>query len=101
MKFCPHEYQKFAVKFIEENPISAVFPDCGLGKTVITLTAIQNLIFDWFEVRKVLIIAPMRVARDTWSAEIEKWERLRNLTYKFRVCQAFLENFFEKFSENS
>ena len=88
MKFCPHEYQKFAVKFIEENPISAVFLDCGLGKTVITLTAIWNLIFDWFEVRKVLIIAPLRVARDTWSAEIEKWEHLRNLTYSVAVGTA-------------
>ncbi len=88
MKFNPHEYQKFAIKFIEENPISAIFLDCGLGKTVITLTAIQNLIFDYFEVRKVLIIAPLRVARDTWSAEIEKWEHLRNLTYSVAVGTA-------------
>ena len=88
MKFNPHEYQKFAINFIEENPISAIFLDCGLGKTVITLTAIQNLIFDYFEVRKVLIIAPLRVARDTWSAEIEKWEHLRNLTYSVAVGTA-------------
>ena len=88
MKFNPHEYQKFAIKFIEENPISAIFLDCGLGKTVITLTAIQNLIFDYFEVRKVLIVAPLRVARDTWSAEIEKWEHLRNLTYSVAVGTA-------------
>ena len=88
MKFNPHEYQKFAIKFIEENPISAIFLDCGLGKTVITLTAIQNLIFDYFEVRKVLIIAPLRVARDTWSAEIEKWEHLKNLTYSVAVGTA-------------
>ena len=88
MKFNPHEYQKFAIKFIEENPISAIFLDCGLGKTVITLTAIQNLIFDYFEVRKVLIIAPLRVARDTWSTEIEKWEHLKNLTYSVAVGTA-------------
>ena len=52
-----------------------------VDKTIITLTAIYNLLFDWFEVRKVLIIAPLRVARDTWSAEIEKWEHLNGLTY--------------------
>ena len=88
MKFCPHEYQKFAIKFIEENPISAVFLDCGLGKTVISLTAINDLLFDKFEIQKVLIIAPLRVARDTWSTEIEKWEHLRNLTYSVAVGTA-------------
>ncbi len=88
MKFCPHEYQKFAIKFIEENPISAVFLDCGLGKTVISLTAINDLLFDKFEIQKVLIIAPLRVARDTWSTEIEKWEHLKNLTYSVAVGTA-------------
>ena len=81
MKYYPHDYQKYATEFIEKNPISAVLLDMGLGKTVITLTAIYNLLFDWFEVGKVLIIAPLRVARDTWSAEIEKWEHLNGLTY--------------------
>lgn len=81
MKYYPHDYQKYATEFIEKNPISAVLLDMGLGKTVIALTAIYNLIFDWFEVGKVLIIAPLRVARDTWSAEIEKWEHLNGLIY--------------------
>lgn len=76
-----HDYQKYAVKFIEEHPVSALLLDMGLGKTITTLTAINNLMFDMFEVRKVLIIGPLRVARDTWPAEIEKWEHLRHLRY--------------------
>lgn len=88
MKFKPHDYQKYAIDFIEKNPVSAVFLECGLGKTIITLTAIQNLMYDSFEVRKVLIIAPLRVARNTWSAEIEKWEHLKHLTYSVVVGTA-------------
>lgn len=76
-----HDYQKYAVKFIEEHPVSALLLDMGLGKTITTLTAINNLMFDMFEVRKVLIIGPLRVARDTWPSEIEKWEHLRHLKY--------------------
>lgn len=55
--------------------------DMGLGKTVITLTAIDALVRDYFEVSKVLVVAPLRVARDTWPAEIQKWEHLGGLTY--------------------
>lgn len=76
-----HDYQKYAVKFIEEHPVSALLLDMGLGKTITTLTAINNLMFDMFEVRKVLIIGPLRVACDTWPAEIKKWEHLRHLRY--------------------
>lgn len=76
-----HDYQEYAVKFIEEHSVSALLLDMGLGKTIITLTAINNLMFDMFEVRKILIIAPLRVARDTWPAEIEKWEHLKHLRY--------------------
>lgn len=76
-----HDYQEYAVKFIEEHPVSALLLDMGLGKTITTLTAINNLMFDMFEVRKVLIIGPLRVARDTWPAEIEKWEHLKHLRY--------------------
>ena len=76
-----HDYQKYAVKFIEEHPVSALLLDMGLGKTITTLTAINNLMFDMFEVRKVLIIGPLRVARDTWPTEIEKWEHLKHLRY--------------------
>lgn len=67
-----HDYQEYAVKFIEEHKIAALLLDMGLGKTITTLTAINNLMYDLFEVRKVLIIAPLRVARDTWSARNRK-----------------------------
>lgn len=80
-----HDYQKYAVRFIEEHPIAALFLDMGLGKTITTLTAIHNLMFDLFVVRRVLMIAPLRVARDTWSAEIEKWEHLKPLRYSVVV----------------
>lgn len=80
-----HDYQKYEVKFIEEHPTAALLLEMGLGKTITTLTAIDNLMYDMFEVRKVLIIAPLRVARDTWPAEIEKWEHLRHLTYSVAV----------------
>ena len=79
MQYEPHEYQKYAIDYIETHPLAAVLLDMGLGKTSITLTAIADLLFDSFEVHKVLVIAPLRVARDTWSAEIQKWDHLRHL----------------------
>ena len=85
MDYSPHQYQDFATNFILENPVAAIFLDCGLGKTVITLTAIDELLHDSFVVSKVLIIAPLRVARDTWPAEIQKWSHLSNLTYAVAV----------------
>ncbi len=60
-----HSYQQFCVGFIEEKPQCALFLDCGLGKTVVALTAIWHLLYDSFEVSRVLIVAPLRVARDT------------------------------------
>lgn len=81
MKYNPHDYQKYATEFIIRNPISALFLEMGLGKSVITLTAIWELMLNYFLVSKVLVIAPLRVARDTWPAEIKKWEHLRKLTY--------------------
>lgn len=74
-----HGYQKYCVTFLEEHPQCALFLDCGLGKTVITLTAISHLLFDSFEVSRVLIIAPLRVARDTWISELAKWEQLSGI----------------------
>ena len=85
MKYCPHDYQKYAVEYIESHPVCAVFLDMGLGKTSITLTAVNDLIYDSFEVRKVLVIAPLRVARFTWPAEIRKWDHLKNLRYSAAV----------------
>lgn len=71
-----HEYQKYGVDFIVKNPVSALFLDCGLGKTITTLTAIDELMYDRFEISKVLIIAPLRVAMTTWTDEAKKWEHL-------------------------
>lgn len=79
MKYKPHEYQEYAKEFIIDQKVSALFLDCGLGKTVITLTAVWELLLDYFEVRKVLVIAPLRVARDTWTGELEKWEHLSGI----------------------
>lgn len=85
MKFSPHEYQRFAIDFILRNPVAALLLDMGLGKTVTTLTAINELLFNRFEVHKVLVVAPLRVARNTWSAEIDKWDHLQNLRYSIVV----------------
>lgn len=88
MKYNPHDYQRYAAEFIIAHPISALLLDMGLGKTSIMLTAINDLLFDSFEVHKVLVVAPLRVARDTWSAEIEKWEHLKNLRYSVVIGTA-------------
>lgn len=85
MKYVPHDYQTYATKFIEEHPVAAVLLDMGLGKSVITLTAIKNLCLDTFEVQKILVVAPLRVARDTWKAELEKWEHLKCIKYSVAV----------------
>ena len=85
MQYKAHEYQKFATQFILSNPIAAVFLEMGLGKSVITLTALFDLCLDQFLIRKVLVIAPLRVARDTWPFEIEKWNHLDGLTYSVAV----------------
>lgn len=85
MKYNPHDYQKYATEYIETNPVAAVLLDMGLGKTSITLTAVNDLMFDYFDVHKALVIAPLRVARNTWSAEIEKWEHLSDLKYSIAV----------------
>lgn len=85
MKYEPHSYQKYATNFIERNSIAALLLDMGLGKTSITLTALNNLLFDYFDVHRVLVVAPLRVARTTWSDEIEKWDHLSNLTFAIAV----------------
>lgn len=79
MKYKPHEYQAYATDYIINKPIAALLLDMGLGKSVVTLTALWVLLLDSFEVGKVLVIAPLRVARDTWPAEIEKWDHLKGL----------------------
>ena len=84
MKYQPHDYQKYATQFIIDHPVSAILLQMGLGKSVITLTAIQQLLANG-SVHKVLVIGPLRVARDTWPAEIEKWDHLSRLEYSVAV----------------
>ncbi|MBP3805257.1 MAG: DEAD/DEAH box helicase [Oribacterium sp.] len=85
MKYEPHEYQKYATHFIEEKPESAILLDMGMGKTSITLTAIDSLMFDSFDVHKVLVIAPVRVAKFSWPDELRKWDHLSDLTFAVAV----------------
>lgn len=85
MKFIPHDYQQYAIDFIESHPTAAVLLDMGLGKTVITLTALNDLLFDHFEISRILVIAPLRVARNTWPQEIGKWEHLNHIRYSVAV----------------
>ena len=79
MQYEPHEYQSFATDYIEHHPISALLIDMGLGKTVITLTALFDLLFDSFEIHKVLVVAPLRVGLISWPDELKKWEHLHFL----------------------
>lgn len=88
MNYQPHEYQQYATDFILTHPIAAVLLEMGLGKSVITLTAIQDLCLDSFLVHRVLVIAPLRVARDTWPTEIQKWDHLQELSYSVAVGTA-------------
>ena len=88
MKYVPHEYQTYATEFILTHPAAAILLSMGLGKSVITLTAIYELCLNRFEVSKVLGVAPLLVARDTWPAEIQKWDHLYGLTYSVAVGTA-------------
>lgn len=85
MEYKPHDYQKYATEFIVTHPVAAVILQMGLGKTVCTLDAINQLMYDSFEIRKVLVIAPLRVAKVTWSDEICKWSNLSHLRYSIAV----------------
>lgn len=85
MRYVAHNYQNYAKNFILAHKVSALFLDCGLGKTITTLTAINELMYDSFEISKVLIIAPLRVAQSTWKEEIEKWDHLNLLRYSIAV----------------
>lgn len=80
MQYKPHEYQQYATQFILDHPVAAILLDMGLGKSVITLTAIKQLIQEG-KVHRVLVVAPLRVAKQTWPDEIEKWDHLKSLTY--------------------
>lgn len=88
MKYKPHKYQQYAIEFIKQHPIAAILLDLGMGKTSIVLSCLNYLMFESFEVSKVLIIAPLRVARNTWSDEIKKWDHLQGLRYSIAVGTA-------------
>jgi len=79
MNYKPYDYQGYATQWILDNEKVGLFLEMGLGKSVITLTAINELLFDYFEVGKVLVIAPLRVAQSTWNDEIIKWDHLKHL----------------------
>jgi len=79
MQFTPHQYQEYAIQKIIDTPATGLFLDMGLGKTVITLTALHELTNYYFDAHKILVIAPLRVAQDTWSRESEKWDHLQHL----------------------
>ena len=81
MKYKAHDYQQFATEFVLEHPYCGLILDMGLGKSVITLTALWDLILDRFDCGRVLVIAPKRVAEDTWPKELAKWDHLKGLTY--------------------
>lgn len=80
MIYKPHKYQEHALDHVLENPYSGLLLEVGLGKSVISLTAINQLLYEDFAVSKVLVIAPKRVAENTWNAEIAKWDHLKHLT---------------------
>ena len=79
-----HDYQRYSVEFIKEHPVAALFLDCGMGKTVTTLTAIDDLMYDSFEIQKVLVVCPLRVAA-VWQDEVEHWEHLRHLRISLAI----------------
>nr|DAP83046.1 MAG TPA: Chromatin remodeling complex ATPase [Caudoviricetes sp.] len=79
-EFIPRPYQRYAYNRIIEKPATALMLDMGMGKTVITLTAINDLLYDYFDVTKALVIAPLRVAETTWTDECQQWNHLAGLT---------------------
>jgi len=79
LKYKPYDYQKYATQWILDKEKAGLLLDMGMGKSVITLTAIDELMFDYFEVSKVLVIAPLRVAESTWDEEAAKWDHLKHL----------------------
>ncbi|MBR3175318.1 MAG: ATP-dependent helicase, partial [Oscillospiraceae bacterium] len=85
MKFIPHEYQRYAIDYIVSHPISAILLGCGLGKTSIALTAIDEMLHDRFLIRKALVVAPIRVCQNSWPDELRKWDHLRDISWALAV----------------
>ena len=85
MKYTPYQYQAYAEQFILEHDAAGLFLDMGLGKTIISLSACEKLLRDWFALGKVLIIAPLRPAKETWPTELAKWDNLEGLTHSIII----------------
>ena len=85
MEFKPHAYQEYAIDYIETHPVAAILLGCGLGKTSIALTAIDDMLHDSFEIRKVLVVAPIRVCTNSWPDEIRKWDHLSDIRFSVAV----------------
>ncbi len=81
MIYEPYNYQVFTKQFMLDNAEAGILLDMGMGKTSTTLTAVNELMYDYFAVRKTLVIAPLEPAKNTWPAEIKKWDHLQHLTY--------------------
>jgi len=81
MKYNPHPYQAYCIGRVIDDPALGLFLDMGLGKTVITLTAINDLLYYQFAVSRVLVIAPKKVAEATWQREGSKWDHLKHLRF--------------------
>lgn len=79
MRYDPYSYQTYALEWIIDHPFCGLFLDMGLGKTVITLTAVQQLM-DECEISRTLVVAPKKVAETTWTDEASKWDHLSGLT---------------------
>lgn len=88
MIYNPHDYQRYTIEYIKTHPVAAIFLDCGLGKTSITLSALNDLLFDSFDIHKVLVIAPIRVGSVSWPDEFSKWDHLSGLTYSVAIGTA-------------
>ncbi len=80
-EFIPHDYQRHCIDKLIENPRYGLYIDMGLGKTIITLSAIKHLRDYMFLARKVLIIAPKKVAENTWQSEAKKWKHTEHYTF--------------------
>ena len=85
MAFKPHAYQEYAIDYIKTHPVAAILLGCGLGKTSIALTAIDDMLHDSFDVRKVLVVAPIRVCTNSWPDEIRKWDHLSDIRFSVAV----------------
>lgn len=84
MKYVPHKYQEVCIDFILKHPEAMVWLSCGMGKTSVACTSLEQMLFDSFEIRKVLIICPIRVAY-TWRDELEQWDHLKHIRYSIAI----------------